>query len=101
MSGGSLGLDPILNWISGRTKMLKKELKVEKKEIALQKINDLFEEDYFTKILKIPVENVKGFQYFLVEDAEFVKALKSKNKTMAKFLLIGLASNYLDLQKQK
>ncbi len=52
MSGGSLGLDPILNWISGRTKMLKNELKVEKKEIALQKINNLFEEDYFIKVLK-------------------------------------------------
>ena len=101
MSGGSLGLDPILNWISGRTKMLKKELKVEKKEIALQKINDLFEEDYFIKVLKIPDESIGGFLYYVVEDAEFLKALNSKNKTMAKFLLIGLASNYLDLQKQK
>ena len=100
MSGGSLGLDPILNWISGRTKMLKNELKVEKKEIALQKINNLFEEDYFIKVLKIPTENVHGFQYFAVEDAEFMKAINSKNKTMAKFLLVGLASNYLDLQKQ-
>ena len=101
MSGGSLGLDPVLNWISGRTKMLKKDLKVERTEIALQKINNLFEEDYFIKTLKIPIENVKGFQYFLVQDTEFVTALNSKNKTMAKFLMIGLASNYLDLQKQK
>ncbi len=99
--GGITGLDPILNWLSGRTAMLKKELKIEKKELALQKIENLFEENYFTKILNIPKENVLGFAYFIVEDAEFVKALNSKNKTMAKFLLINLASNYLNLQKQK
>ena len=99
--GGSMPFDPILNAINGKTERLKKELKVEKKEIALQKINDLFEEDYFIKVLKIPDESIGGFLYYVVEDAEFLKALNSKNKTMAKFLLIGLASNYLDLQKQK
>src|SRR5690606_20515215 len=30
--GGSVGLDPVLNWMSGRTAMLKKEVEVEKKE---------------------------------------------------------------------
>ena len=53
MAGGSISLDPILNWISGRTKMLKNELKVERKEIALQKLTNLLEVDYFTQTLSL------------------------------------------------
>ena len=98
MSGGSLGLDPIINWISGRTKRLKQELNVEQKELALDKINYMFDETYFTKILKIPEDKLEGFLYFVVEDAEFKKALNSKNKTMTKFLLVDLSKNYLKLQ---
>ena len=43
----SIGLDPILNWMSGRTTMLKKEVEVEKKELMLTKIQNLYEAEYF------------------------------------------------------
>ena len=98
MSGGSMGLDPLINWISGRTKRLKQELNIEEKELALEKINYLFEEVYFTKTLKIPDDKLEGFLYYIVEDTEFKKALKAKNKTMTKFLLVDLSKNYLKLQ---
>lgn len=98
MTGGSLGLDPLINWISGRTKRLKQELNVEQKELALQKINYLFDETYFTQTLKIPEDKLEGFLYYIVEDADFKKALASKNKTMTKFLLVDLSKNYLKLQ---
>ena len=39
MAGGSLGLDPLMNWISGRTKMLKNALKAEQKEMILDGSN--------------------------------------------------------------
>lgn len=98
LSGGSMGLDPLINWISGRTKRLKQEVNVEQKEQALDKINYLFDETYFTKTLQIPEEKLEGFLYYVVEDAEFKKALNSKNKTMTKFLLVDLSKNYLKLQ---
>ena len=98
MAGGSLGLDPLLNWISGRTKRLKQEVNVEQKELALQKINALFEEIYFTQTLKITEDKLEGFLYFIVEDSEFIKALSAKNKTMTKFLLVDLSKKYLNLQ---
>lgn len=97
-SGG--GIDGLLNLISGRTKMLKRGIEIEKKEMALEKIENLFDEKYFIETLKIPQEKVKGFEYYCVEDAKFNLVLKSKNKTMAKFLLIDLARNYLLLQKE-
>ena len=93
----SIGLDPILNWMSGRTTMLKKEVEVEKKELMLTKIQNLYESEYFVETLKIPEDFVKGFQYYIVEDAKFVEALKAKNKTMATFIMNELAVTYKEL----
>jgi hypothetical protein len=97
--GASASLDPLFNWMSGRTAMLEKELEVEKKETLLQKIENQFGIDYFTEKLKIPKEFVKGFWYYIVEETRFVSALNAKNKTMATFILAELAVNYLELQK--
>ena len=36
MAGGSISADPLLNFFSGRTAMLKKEVAVEKKEIFMK-----------------------------------------------------------------
>lgn len=92
--GGSLPVDPIINAISGRTAMLKKELEVEKKERLLVLFGSLFNDIYFTKTLKIPVDYVKGFQYYCIENQKFAEVLKSKNKTQIEFLIVPLASNF-------
>ncbi|WP_345092951.1 hypothetical protein [Flavobacterium chungnamense] len=94
---GLVPLNPILNAITGRTKQLKKEVEVEKKETMLSKIENLYEAEYFTETLKIPKDFVKGFQYYIVEDAKFVEALKAKNKTMATFIMNELAVTYKEL----
>jgi hypothetical protein len=88
------GTDALLNYFSGRTEMLKKELGAEKKEILMSKLEYLFEDKYYMQTLKIPEEQIKGFQYYCVEDPDFENALNSKNKTMCMFLIVGLASNY-------
>lgn len=92
--GGSMPVDPLLNAISGRTKMLKKELAVEKKEFLIAKLERLFEDKYYIETLKIPEEYIKGFQYYCVEDQDFVRSLNEKNKTMSMFLIVGLASTF-------
>lgn len=94
-------LDPLLNKISGRTEMLKKEVIVEKNEKALVRLEYLFEENYFVEKLKIPQEFVKGFQYYAVENVDLQKALKAKNKTLAKFLMINLSKEYLQTIQSK
>jgi len=88
------GTDVLLNYLSGRTKMLKKELAVERKQVFIAKLEFLFEDKYYIETLKIPEGLIRGFQYYCVEDADFVNALKSKDKTMSMFLIVGLASNY-------
>jgi hypothetical protein len=97
--GASASLDPIFNWMSGRTAMLKKELEVEKKETLLEKLENQFALDYFIYKLKIPKEYVKGFWYYAVEESRLATALNTKNKAMASFVLAELSTNYLELQK--
>jgi hypothetical protein len=99
MAGGSMGLDPIINAITGRTAMLKKEVTVEKKEFLLQKIEYMFPEEYFLSNLKIPKEYLRGFWYYAVEDDKLAAALKDKNKMMARFIFSDLAAKYLEIIK--
>lgn len=90
-------LDPLINKMSGRTGMLKKEVLVERNEKLLLKFDGLYEDNYYIEVLKIPKEYIKGFQYYLIEDAEFAKALEDKNKTMTLFLVKRLAVNYHEI----
>lgn len=92
-SGGIQGLYSAL---SGEKKFLKMNVEAEKKELLLKKLEYLFENKYYTKTLKIPEELIKGFQYYCVEDNEFVESLHVKNKTMTMFLMTNLASMYND-----
>ena len=94
---GGMSVDGFLNSVSGRTAMLRKEVEVEKKEMMLKKLEDLFETNFFINKLKIPSDYVKGFKYYVVEDEKFVNAMKDKNKTMATFVLGDLAVEYLKL----
>ena len=95
--GGSLAVDPILNAINGRTAMIKKEVEVEKKERLLAIIDALYKEDYFSTVLKIPTDYIKGFQYYCIEDKKFAAILISKNKVKIEFLLVPLAKKYNEI----
>jgi len=92
-----MGLDPLLNLISGRTAMLKKEIEVEKKEFYIQQLENMFDKDHFVDNLKIPAEYIKGFEYYIVENERFTTVLKSKNKTMTDFLMGELAIKYNEI----
>lgn len=96
---GGMSVDGLINSISGRTAMLKKELVVERKELLQAKTSDYFERKYFIETLKIPDEFVDGFLFYIVENEKFVNAMKDKNKTMATFVLSELAVEYLKLKE--
>jgi hypothetical protein len=96
-AGASLIIDPVFNWLSGRTAMLKKEMIVESKEMLLKQLENNYEKEYFITKLKIPEEYVKGFQFYLVENNRFVTTMNSKNKTMTLFLMGELATKYLEI----
>ncbi|MCI9843269.1 hypothetical protein [Flavobacterium pectinovorum] len=97
MAGGSVSADPLFNFFSGRTAMLKKEVAVEKKEFFMKLLENMFTLDHFVDRLKIPLEYVKGFEYYVVENESFTKILNSKNKTSTEFLLGELAVKYKEI----
>lgn len=94
---GGVSLDPLLNVISGRTAMLKKELAVEQKEVFLRLLEEMFDRNHFVNNLSIPSDYVKGFEYYAVDNIYFTRILKSKNKTTTEFLLGELALKYKDI----
>lgn len=97
MAGGSVSVDPLLNFLSGRTAMLKKELAVEKKETFMKILENMFTIDHFVNRLKIPLKYVKGFEYYAVENDKFTVILNSKNRTSTEFLLGELAVKYKEI----
>lgn len=97
----SVSFDAILNSFSGRTAMLQKEVEVEKKEHTIKRLDEWFNDDFYTNKFHIPAEYVKGFQYYLVENTNFVKAVKSKNKTLAIFIVGELSREYLKIINEK
>ena len=93
--GGSLPIDPILNAINGRTKRLKKEINIERREARLQEIEGLYDAIFYTKNLKIPVDYIMGFKYFLAEDDDFATLLSAKNKPAIEMQMVTAAAEYL------
>jgi hypothetical protein len=92
-SGG--GIDGLLNTISGRKAMLKKVIIIEEKQSALNSLVYLFEDSYYIDRLQIPVDYINGFQYYCVDNPDLVEAVKTKNKSLIKFMLSMLAPKYL------
>lgn len=91
------GLDPIINLISGRTAMLKKEVEVEKKENYIVMLEKMFDRDHFINTLHLPLDYINGFKYYVVENKRFTQILESKNLTTIEFLLGELAVQYKDV----
>jgi hypothetical protein len=97
---GGMPLDGLINAISGRTNMLKKELIVERQELTMKKIQDQFENSFFVEKLKIPSDYVLGFQYYVSDNEELRKVLTEKNKEKIEFILAKLATDYITLLKE-
>jgi hypothetical protein len=98
IDGALLSLDPIFNAISGRTKQLKAELEVERKEFLQHKIYSNFDSEFIVTQLHIPEEYVEGYVFYIVEDSELKAAAKAKNKTLINFRMSALAVDYLKLK---
>ena len=99
IAGGSIGLDPLINAITGRTKMLKKFVAMESVQIRVSKLQNWFSDEYAMQTLKISEFRVKGFWFYAAEDAAIIEALQLKNKFLASFALGQVAEKYNSFQK--
>ncbi|WP_299436387.1 carboxypeptidase-like regulatory domain-containing protein [uncultured Maribacter sp.] len=70
-TGGGIPLNPIINGISGRTKMLKNRIKRNEKYERTQRVRAFYVDSLFTTDLKIPQLKISDFMYFCEVDSSF------------------------------
>jgi len=95
--GFTLTLNGIINAITGRLAMLQKAYETEKKEASKSYFDGLFTDTELRDDLKIPEEYLRGFAFYVAEDEACAKAMKAKNDSLAKLLIMELAVKYTAL----
>lgn len=84
--GGLVPLNPLINWISGRTKRLNEQLEREKIESAVSNINSKYTEILFENQTLSETQQ-KEFFYFSADDPKFMGLYRSGNELkMLQFL---------------
>lgn len=92
---GGMPLDPVINAITGRAKMLKSQLETGKKEQLIALAEELYSTDKIINDLHIPEEYAQGFLFYAVEDESLALALKEGNEKQVIFLMLKLSEEYL------
>lgn len=73
-------LDPLINAITGRTKMLKKRVEVDKAYAQTQQVQGFYADSLFVTTLKIPMEKIDDFMYFCEVDEKFQSAVQTQDQ---------------------
>ncbi len=90
-TGPGIPINPLLNAISGRTKMLKKRVARDHKSLQIEKIRGYFADSLYEQQLKIPQERIADFMYFCEVDSSFDSLVRSDD-TIALWELLSLKS---------
>ncbi len=98
---GGMQLDPVFNAINGKTKSLKKQVDLEKREMLLQNLHNICTASEIINDFEIPDEHVDGFLYFVAEDNEVATLLNEGNQVRVKFRITELAQRYTALIKDE
>lgn len=99
--GGIVPLNPILNYLSGRTKMLKNQIKIERLTDCLESIKSNLGTLFF-ETNELPETNRTEFFYYCLEDEEFSSICQMKNDIATlEFLKTKLDAYKANLQTKK
>jgi len=75
----SIKLDPLINYFSGRTKMLKERVAREAAYKKIQNARDLYVDSLFEQGLGIPKNNINDFMFFCEVDSTFQNLVGSQD----------------------
>ena len=87
-------LDPIINAITGRTKMLKNRVKIDKAYARTQRVQNFYVDSIFMQDLKIPYEKIDDFMYFCEVDSTFQNTVDTHDKLKIWEFLIQKSAIY-------
>ena len=99
--GGIIPLNPVLNAISGRTKMLKNRIARNEKYERTLRVRAFYADSLYQKEFKIPEDNIANFMYFCEVDPDFQAIVDSHDRFriwefMRKKSLVYRENNDLD-----
>jgi len=95
--GGTIALDPIINAISGRTKMLKERIAREKDQQIIKELLEKFPESYFVTELHISEEFIYEFLYYCEAQSGYSVVMKQDRISILHFLTKS-AAEFLQLK---
>lgn len=78
--GGIVPLAPIINAITGRTKMLKENYKRDVKYERTERVRNFYSDSLYTADLRIPALKIDDFMYFCEVDPEFSGIVDTHDK---------------------
>ncbi len=87
-------LDPLINAITGRTKMLKNRVKVDKAYARTQRVQNFYMDSIFMQDLKIPYEKIPDFMYFCEVDSAFQATVDTHDKLKIWEFLVQKSASY-------
>lgn len=90
----SIPFNPLINAISGRTKMLKKRVARDKKYLLTQKVRNFYPDSIFVDRLGIPEDRIDDFMYFCEVDESFDTLVASKDQMKILTLLLQKSKMY-------
>ena len=92
--GAAVNINKILNRISGRTKMLKKRVEIDRRYAQTQRVQDAFVDSLFIDSLKIPSDSFSDFMYFCEVDADFEAVVQTDDQLKIWEFLITKSQAY-------
>lgn len=97
---GPMSLDGVINAISGRTKMLKMRVELDRKNQQIESILEKFSENYIIKEFGIDPEKVYDFLYYCETHPEFSDIAKKDAITILHFLKQQV-ENFLEIENEE
>ncbi|AJA68007.1 hypothetical protein HX038_01275 [Myroides odoratimimus] len=96
-------LDPLVNLLSGRTAMLKKNLAYEREDFRVSKLLNTIDEERLVEYYKIPPDYVESFAYYAVSREE-IRDIVNATIIDTKFLermIAPIVLDFLEMVKTK
>ncbi len=75
-----MGFDPLINAITGRTKMLKQRIARNRKYERTQRVRAFYADSLYTSEFRIPKEKIDDFMYYCEVDPEFQSLVDSHDR---------------------
>lgn len=82
VSQADFGVGAVIDILSGRRKMLKRNLQISEMERRIKAAQNLFKPDFYTEVLKLPETMIDDFAYFIYENNEEVLQLAETEQVL-------------------